>query len=201
MPRMTRKVQARTLATRDRLMAAGREIVASQGMAALRTEEVVLRAGTAKGTFFAHFPDRDHFLAALLAETLTAELADLAVPQDRAALMLVLGRVYDQFAADAETVALIARFSGPAGQGLGLDRLICLMVERLAVGVAGMQARGEVGSRAKPEVLAEALMALIFHAAASAQCGAHGDAAAVRARAGVLLVEMTEALLGPQGPW
>lgn len=194
---MTRKVQARTLATRDRLLAAGREIVASLGMAGLRTEEVVLRAGTAKGTFFAHFADRDQFLAALLAETLTAELAEIAVPENRADLMRMLARVHALFAADAETVALIARFSGPAGEGLGLDRLICLLVERLAAGVAVMQARGEVGSRARPEVLAEALMALIFHTAASAQCGVHGDPAAVRSRAEVLLVEMTGALLWP----
>lgn len=194
---MTRKVQARTLATRDRLLAAGREIVAASGMAGLRTEEVVLRAGTAKGTFFAHFTDRDHFLAALLAESLAGELAPLEAPQDRAALMRVLERVYVLFAADAETVALLARFSGPAGAGLGLDRLICEVVDRLAEGVGGMQATGEVGARAKPEVLAEGLMALIFHAAASAQCGMHGDAVAVRARADRLLVEMAEALLWP----
>ncbi|MCU0904720.1 MAG: TetR/AcrR family transcriptional regulator [Tabrizicola sp.] len=192
-----RKVQARTLATRDRLLAAGREIVAAQGMAGLRTEEVVLRAGTAKGTFFAHFPDRDHFLAALLAERLTGELDGLTVPQDRAGLMQVVERVYGLYAADAETVALLARFSGPAGAGMGLDRLICLVIERLAAGVALMQARGDLRVTAAPDVLAEALMALIFHAAASAQCGMHGDAAAVRARAGVLLVKMTEALLWP----
>ncbi len=194
---MTRKVQARTLATRDRLLAAGREIVTVSGMAGLRTEEVVLRAGTAKGTFFAHFTDRDHFLAALLAESLAGELAPLGAPQDRAALMRVLERVYVLFAADAETVALLARFSGPAGAGLGLDRLICEVVDRLAEGLGMMQARGEVGARARPEVLAEGLMALIFHAAASAQCGMHGDAVAVRARADRLLVEMAEALLWP----
>lgn len=195
---MTRKVQARTLATRDRLLAAGREIVASSGLAGLRTEEVVLRAGTAKGTFFAHFLDRDHFLATLLAENLGAELAGLAAPAERAGLMQLLERVYHLFAADAETVTLLARFSGPAGAGLGLDRLICLVVERLAEGVAGMQVRGAVGSRAKPDVLAEGLMAQIFHAAASAQCGMQGDATVVRARADRLLLEMAEALLWPQ---
>jgi AcrR family transcriptional regulator len=194
---MTRKVQARTLATRDRLLSAGREIVAAQGMAGLRTEEVVLRAGTAKGTFFAHFTDRDHFLAALLAESLGAELEGLAAPLDRPGLMQLLERVYCLFAADAETVTLLARFSGPAGAGLGLDRLICVVIDRLAEGVAGMQARGEIAVRRTPEVLAEALMALIFHAAASAQCGMHGDAAAVRARADGLLVDMVEALLWP----
>jgi AcrR family transcriptional regulator len=194
---MTRKVQARTLATRDRLLTAGREIVAASGMAGLRTEEVVLRAGTAKGTFFAHFADRDHFLAALLAERLAGVLGGLTAPTDRAGLMRLLATVHDLFAADAETVALLARFSGPAGAGLGLDRLICTVVERLAEGLGAMQARGEVGSRHAPDVLAEGLMALIFHAAASAQCGLHGDAGAVRARSDRLLVRMAEALLWP----
>ncbi|MDZ4087191.1 MAG: TetR/AcrR family transcriptional regulator [Tabrizicola sp.] len=196
---MTRKVQARRLATRDRLLAAGREIVLSSGLSGLRTEDVVQRAGTAKGTFFAHFVDRDHFLAALLAESLGAELAGLTAPQDREEVMRCLDRVYRLFAADAETVALLARFSGPAGAGMGLDQLICLVVERLSEGVARMQARGEVGSRRAPEVLAEALMAQIFHAAASAQCGLQGDAGAVRARADQLLVDMAEALLWPEG--
>lgn len=196
---MTRKVQARTLATRERLLTAGREIVDESGMAGLRTEEVVLRAGTAKGTFFAHFPDRDHFLAALLAERLAEELEGLPVPQDRAQLMQAVERIYALYAADADTVALLARFSGPAGAGLGLDWLICLLIERLAEGLAGMQARRLIDPRRAPEVLAEALMALIFHAAASAQCGMHGDAAAVRARADRLLIDMTEALLGPSG--
>ena len=194
---MTRKVQARTLATRDRLLTAGREIVADRGMAGLRTEEVVLRAGTAKGTFFAHFPDRDHFLAALLAERLTRDLEGLPVPEDRVGLMQVVDQVYGLFAADADTVALLARFSGPAGAGMGLDRLICLVIDRLATGVAILQVKDDLRVRSAPEVLAEALMALIFHAAASAQCGMLGDAAAVRARADALLVRMADALLWP----
>ncbi|MDP3196023.1 hypothetical protein [Tabrizicola sp.] len=40
-------------------------------------------------------------------------------------------------------------------------------------------------------------MALVFHAAASAQCGMHGDAGAVRARAGQSPVDMSDALLLP----
>lgn len=195
---MTRKVQARTVATRDRLMAAGREIVAGAGMASLRTDEVVLRAGTAKGTFFAHFSDRDHFLAALLAESLTAELSGLTVPQDRTDLVAMIECVYAAFATDAETVALLARFSGPAGAGLGIDLMICSVTDRLAQGLDRMQSRGLVPNRAAPEVLAEGLMAMIFHAAASAQCPAHGDRTAVRARAEELLAEMTEALVWPK---
>jgi TetR/AcrR family transcriptional regulator, fatty acid biosynthesis regulator len=195
---MTRKVQARTLQTRDRLLAAGHEILSATGMQGLRTEEVVLKAGTAKGTFFAHFPDRDHFLAALLGERMTAELADLAAPEDRKALFAMLDRVFISFAADPDTVALLARFSGPAGAGLGLDQMICRVVERLAEGVALMQAQGRIGNRAAPEVLAEGLMALIFHAAASAQCTVHGDRLVVRARAAQLLHQMAEALVWPR---
>jgi AcrR family transcriptional regulator len=196
---MTRKLQARTLATRDRLMAAGREVLAVSGLAGLRTEEVVLRAGTAKGTFFAHFPDRDHFLAALLAERLTAEFADLRAPDDRNGLLALLERLYEAFAADAETVALLARFSGPAGVGLGMDLMICGLIERLAEGIAGMQVRDQIGNPAAPDLLAEAAMALVFHAAASAQCPAHGQQEAARARAKLLLEQMTRALIWPQG--
>jgi TetR/AcrR family transcriptional regulator, fatty acid biosynthesis regulator len=194
---MTRKVQARTMATRDKLMAAGREIVAVRGMAELRTEEVVLKAGTAKGTFFAHFPDRDHFLAALLAADLTAEFAGLAAPEDRKSLSALLDRLFHRFARDADTVALLARFSGPAGEGLGLDLIICQVIERLAEGVAKLQAQHEAGNRAASAVLGEALMAMVFHAAASAQCSALGDPQEVRTLARRLLHQMVEALVWP----
>lgn len=193
-----RKVQARSLATRDRLLAAGRGLVADAGMTALRTDEVVLRAGTAKGTFFAHFPDRDHFLAALLAESLRVEFAGLVAPADRPSLLGLLDLVFLRFAADPETVALLARFSGPAGAGLGLDRMICSVTDRLAEGLAALQAGGLVANRAAPDVLAEGLMALVFHAAALAQCPMPGDQAAVRARAEGLLHQMAAALVWPQ---
>lgn len=196
---MTRKVQARTLATRDRLLAAGREVLATGGMADLRTEEVVLRAGTAKGTFFAHFPDRDHFLAALLAESLVSAFAQITAPSDAGSLQEVLDLVFAHFAADPESVALLARFSGPAGVGLGLDLMICAVIDRLAEGLARMQAQGLVANQTAPAVLAEALMALAFHAAASAQCPVLGDRVAVRQRAETLLQQMTGALLWPKG--
>ncbi|MEM7425432.1 MAG: TetR/AcrR family transcriptional regulator [Pseudomonadota bacterium] len=41
------------------MIAAAEEIIASSSFEAMRVEEVVLRAGTAKGTFFAHFKDKD----------------------------------------------------------------------------------------------------------------------------------------------
>ena len=114
---MTRKPQARVAQTRERLIAAGRGIVAEAGLAGLRTEAVVARAETAKGTFFAHFPDRDHLLPVVLAEILQAALADLAPPVCRDGLMTALDQIFASFAAEPETVVLLTRCSGPVGVG------------------------------------------------------------------------------------
>jgi len=195
---MTRKPQARVAQTRERLIAAGRGIVAEAGLAGLRTEAVVARAETAKGTFFAHFPDRDHLLAVVLAEILQAALADLAPPACRDGLMTALDQIFTSFAAEPETVVLLTRFSGPVGGGLGLDRLICDLVARFAEGLGGMQHNGLIASVEDPAVLAEGLMAFVVYCAASAQCGAASEVAVARVRARAVLARMTEALLWPK---
>ena len=48
-------VQARTLKTRAKLLSAATALIAHSGYEALRVEEVVVKAGGAKGTFFSHF--------------------------------------------------------------------------------------------------------------------------------------------------
>lgn len=194
---MTRKPQARTAQTRERLIAAGREIIARVGLAGLRTDAVVARAATAKGTFFAHFPDKDHLLALLLAERLSEVLADLPPLTTRATLAAALDRIFRSFAAEPDTVVLLSRFSGPSGAGLGLDRVICDIIARFAEGLAVMRHQGQITSAADPAVLAEGLVAFLFHAAASAQCAAAGDVAAARQRAEALLHRMAETLLWP----
>ncbi|MEM6624872.1 MAG: helix-turn-helix domain-containing protein, partial [Pseudomonadota bacterium] len=75
---MKRAVQKRTLETRARLIAAAEEIVARDGYEALRVEEVVLRAGVAKGTFFAHFRDKDVLMERLIGPKIDAELDRIA---------------------------------------------------------------------------------------------------------------------------
>jgi TetR/AcrR family transcriptional regulator, fatty acid biosynthesis regulator len=195
--RQARKPQARTAQTRERLIAAGRAIVAEVGLAGLRTEAVVARAKTAKGTFFAHFPDKDHLLALLLAEGLATMLADVPDLTTREALTTALDRIFHSFADGPETIVLLSRFSGPSGAGLGLDLVICDLIARLAAGLAAMQAQGRITSVADPEVLAEGLVAFLFHAAASAQCPVMGDGAAARVRAEALLHRLAETLLWP----
>ena len=71
---MSNPVQPRSLKTRAKLIDAARSIVAQSGLAALRVEDVVARAGVAKGTFFAHFADKDGLLVQLIAERLNTAL-------------------------------------------------------------------------------------------------------------------------------
>lgn len=63
---MARAVQQRTLKTRARLTGAARQIITECGYEGLRIEEVVKRAGVAKGTFFAHFHDKDALMDILI---------------------------------------------------------------------------------------------------------------------------------------
>jgi AcrR family transcriptional regulator len=75
---MVRAVQKRTLETRARLIAAAEEIIGEAGYEALRVEEVVQRAGTAKGTFFAHFRDKDALMELMIGQKIDAHLDKLA---------------------------------------------------------------------------------------------------------------------------
>ena len=74
---MARAIQKRTLETRARLLTACEEIIAQSGFEALRVEEVVLRAGTAKGTFFAHFKDKDALMDQIIGSRIDGYLDEL----------------------------------------------------------------------------------------------------------------------------
>jgi len=71
---MERAIQKRTLQTRANLIAAAETLVRRDGFEALRVEEVVLKAGVAKGTFFAHFKDKDALMDRLVGSRLDALL-------------------------------------------------------------------------------------------------------------------------------
>jgi len=63
---MTRAPQKRTMQTRAKLLDAAADLISVNGYTALRVEEVVLKAGVAKGTFFAHFADKDQLMNQLI---------------------------------------------------------------------------------------------------------------------------------------
>src|SRR5262245_27122354 len=72
--------QARSQKTLERLLDAAEELIAERGVASVTVSEVVRRAGSSVGAFYARFPDKDALLATLhersCAEALaTSELA------------------------------------------------------------------------------------------------------------------------------
>lgn len=87
---MNKPVQARTLKTRARLLDAATAIVAEAGYEALRVEDVVQRAGVAKGTFFAHFKDKDALMDQLIGARMSAIMDDIAAgPQPTSSAEMV----------------------------------------------------------------------------------------------------------------
>ena len=79
---MVRSKQLRSLKTRERLLSSAREVISNSGYEKLRVEEIVSRAEVAKGTFFAHFKDKDALMDILIAERVEALLDDLEIAQD-----------------------------------------------------------------------------------------------------------------------
>ncbi len=62
-----RRTQAeRSAATRDALVAAGRELFGARGYAEVGTEEVVRAAGLSRGALYHHFADKAELFAAVL---------------------------------------------------------------------------------------------------------------------------------------
>lgn len=75
---MAKAVQQRTLKTRAKLLDAAQAVISESGYEAMRVEEVVLRAGVAKGTFFAHFKDKDALMDQLIGAEIDRHLDTIA---------------------------------------------------------------------------------------------------------------------------
>jgi len=114
---MSRAPQKRRLETRARLLEAACAIVARDGAAALRVEDVVRDAGVAKGTFFSHFDDKDSLLAQLLGEEMHLLLAKVAsgpVPRNVEELCDAFEPLYEFMAQDRFVFDVVMRYSGAA---------------------------------------------------------------------------------------
>lgn len=117
---MARAIQKRTLETRARLINAADQIIAESGFEALRVEEVVLRAGTAKGTFFAHFRDKDALMDRIIGARIDALLDELEagpVPKSVPEIVAALMPVCRFMTCERYVFDVILRYSGAAGIG------------------------------------------------------------------------------------
>lgn len=112
---MQKTIQKRTLKTRARLIAASEEVVQKDGYEALRVEDVVKAAGVAKGTFFAHFRDKDALMEILMGEKLNACLDQAQAgrdPKSVADIITALEPVHSFMTSERYVFDLLIRYSG-----------------------------------------------------------------------------------------
>jgi len=182
---MARAVQKRRIETRARLVRAAEEVISETSYAALRVEEVVLRAGVAKGTFFAHFNDKDALLVELIGGDLNARLEAIAAgpaPQDPDELCARLMPVYAAMSSEQAVFDIAGRYSGamnaeaigPITENFGAQ---IALVTRWLAPMQGQTVRNDVPA----EMLAEGVQAFAIQAMALEFCVLH-NAAALRDR-------------------
>jgi len=165
---VTRKLQQRRLDTRARLLEVASQIVSTQGYGALRVEDVSLQAGTAKGTLFTHFKDKDGLLGVIIGkhvESYLDDLAELPHPGDVAELCDLLAPLMTYVAQDRIIFDLLLRYSGATG--LETEDTITQFFLRQAAILTGwlgqMQSKGQVRTDHPPEILAEGVQAFESH--------------------------------------
>lgn len=168
------KVQARTLKTRAKLLDAAREIVANSGYEALRVEEVVLRAGVAKGTFFSHFRDKDALMDQLIGEKINTyldEIETLPPPQSVDQLVESLLPMAKFMCSERYVFDVILRHSGAAASD-EMGPIATTFLRQGAVFGAWL-AHGPFRKDVEPDLLAEGIGAFAIQAMALNFCAAH----------------------------
>ena len=73
--------------TRERILDAAESLVLDKGLAATSIDEILSESSTSKGSFFHHFPSKNHLARALLERYATADTALLADIMARAETM------------------------------------------------------------------------------------------------------------------
>lgn len=179
---MARAVQKRTLETRARLVAAAEAVIAEGGFEALRVEEVVLRAGTAKGTFFAHFKDKDALMDRIIGARIDAlldRMAEAPAPETPEAMVDALLPLCDLMTCERYVFDVIMRYSGAtAVETIGpiaatFGRMVAVFTDWLK----RCPIRGDISA----ELAAEGVHAFLLQAMATRFCALH-NAVSVRER-------------------
>ena len=171
---MRKAVQQRTLDTRARLISVAMELVAEKGYETLRIEEVVLGAGVAKGTFFAHFKDKDELMDLLIGERIDAlldRMVSASPPHDADQLAKRLMPVVELMSSERYVFDVIMRRSG----AMALEEIgpIALTFGRLGEMVGQWLAQGTFRQDVPPEILAEGVEAFLMQTMAMSFCALH----------------------------
>lgn len=171
---MRKPIQKRTLATRAKLIAAAEDLISSKGYGAMRVEEVVLKAGVAKGTFFAHFRDKDALMDLIIGARINAhidEMDRLSAPESSADLTTRLMPLMEFMTCERYVFDVILRHSGAAAkEAIGV---IAQTFTRQIEVVAQWLSDGPFREDVPPRLLADGVQAFSVHCMALHFCAAH----------------------------
>ncbi|WP_209834672.1 TetR/AcrR family transcriptional regulator [Ruegeria sp. HKCCE3926] len=171
---MQKTIQKRTIKTRAKLLSAAEEVIRNGGYEALRVEEVVKAAGVAKGTFFAHFYDKDALMEILIADKLNACLDQAEAgtpPKTVAEIVTALEPVHSFMTSERYVFDLLIRYSGATAVAEIGPVAYCF--ERYFRIVMLWLEDAEVRKDVPPELLAEGVQAFAIQAMSLRFCALH----------------------------
>jgi len=166
-----RPVQKRAVKTRETLIDVARKVAAEKGDEGLRVDEVVARAGVAKGTFFAHFRDKDRLFEELIGRDINAFLdilETLPVPRSVTDVVKAVLPMFDYMATSRMRFDIILRYSG-AGANAEIGPIAMTFVRRDEI-MQRWLATGPFRKDIAPEMLADGIDAFAFQAIALNYC-------------------------------
>jgi AcrR family transcriptional regulator len=187
-------VQKRALRTRSKLLGEARKIIAEKGDDGLRIEEVVARAGVAKGTFFSHFRDKDALFERIIGEDIDGyldEMEGLPPPGNVADVVRVVLPMFSYMAASRIRFDIIFRYSGAAANA-EIGPIAMTFVRRDEI-MRKWLAAGPFRKDVDDAVLADGIDAFAFQAIALNFCTFNGRIKSLEVR----LTEYLRAWLTP----
>ncbi len=169
--------------TRERLFQAAIEEFRRAGVAGARIERIAKAVGVVRGTFYFHFPTKEHVLGELqlrsqerIMEQLEALKPDMdGVPELLAAIVRGLesaGELISDGELLRDTLALYVRH--PMADGVAGDEPRPITEQAAAV-VASAQARGEIRSDISPDAAVALIMTSMFGVFAAGTGASRGE--------------------------
>jgi len=171
---MIKPKQKRTLETRAKLIAQAKARIQEAGYEALRVEDVVAGAGVAKGTFFAHFRDKDALMEILIGAEMDALLDQAAAgagPTDVEQIISRLHLLHSFVTCERYVFDLILRYSGAAA--VAEIGPIAMTFGRYIELVTGWMPLGDYRKDVSADLLAEGVQAFAVQAMALQFCALH----------------------------
>jgi AcrR family transcriptional regulator len=149
-------------ATRARLRASGRKLLAERGLHAVTSHEIANAAGVAAGTFYLHFRDKEELFRELVSEAITEleSRLEAAVGPVREQIDLAARARAETLLAFAEEHAELVRLAfgrGAEASGIGAD-VLDRFAARLERNIFAQRFRAKAGL--DPAVTAQALVGM-----------------------------------------